>query len=525
MAPASQTAERANILVVSIEAIGYVNRMFSRILPAGLTALLGIVLCVTAACNDVKFRLPQLGDPPPPQPVIAAAVAVSFDPSVRNAILEHQACADIAWKGQLGEAIIQAFQETGRARFAQMAVVDTVGVPKPVSVPVGATPVSATIKLVHQSLTARTRTGSDDRYLAQLDIQLIATFYDLQGQPVPDAPLVYSDAVKIWTPQFAASGQCATQELTEVMNTAVEHLTNQFYGYVGQFVTKLLKQPPSVAQIPASPVPPTAEAVAAVPARTATAQVIQAAQPTQAPTATGQDPNRYAIVVNVGLYRSPWAGWREGLSLETKDTAPTLARTFNVPDNQTLLLQDELASQADIEEALASWLPKRTGKESIVFFYFSGQTLADAKTGEVYLIPYDGTPASSRTRLISLRWLQSRLQKLGAKLALAVIDTPISTGAESKDGKTRSVAPNWTADLGGSSGPSTPTVIQITRTPGAPSQPQGLLSGLSGEADLDHDSVITVGEWLRSLRGNAITVPTLPPTVALQSIPLVRVSR
>lgn len=482
-----------------------------------------MVFCVTAACNDVKFRMPDLGDAPQPQPVIPAAVTVSFDQSVRNAVLEHQACADVAWKGPLGESIIQAFQKTGRARFAQMSVVDTAGVPKPVSVPVGATPVSASIKLVHQSLTARTRTGSDDRYMAQFDIQLIATFYDLQGQPVPDAPLTYSDSVKIYTPQFAMSGQCATQRLDEVMNDAVEQLTMQFYGYVGQFVTKLLKQAPPPAQIAASPVAPAVDPAATAPARIAAAPAIPAVQP--APTAAGQDPNRYAIVVNVGLYRSPWAGWRDGLLFETKETVPTLARSLNVPDNQTLLLQDELASQADIEEALASWLPKRIGKDSVVFFYFGGQALADAKTGEVYLIPYDGTPASSRTRLISLRWLQSRLQKLGAKLVLAIIDSPVSTGVEPKDAKSRAAAPNWTADLGGTSGPSTPAVIQITRTPGSTNQPQGLLSGLGGDADLDHDSVITVGEWLRSLRGNSTTVPTLPPTVALQSIPLVRVSR
>ncbi len=499
--------------------------MFKRITSPCLAALLAIVFCVTAACNDVKFRMPQLGDPPPPQPVIPAAVTVSFDQSVRNAILEHQACADVAWKGPLGEAIIQAFQETGRARFTQMSVVDTAGVPTPVSVPVGATPVSATIKLVHQSLTSRTRTGSDDRYLAQLDIQLIATFYDLQGQPVPDAPLTYSDAVKVWTPQFAGSGQCATHELTEVMNTAVEHLSTQFYGYVGQFVTKLLKQPPSVSQASVSPVPSAAETVNPAPARTVAATAIPTVQPAPALAATGQDPNRYAIMVNVGLYRSPWAGWREGLSVDSKETVPTLARSFNVPDNQTLLLQDELASQADIEEALSSWLPKRIGKDSVVFFYFSGQALADAKSGEVYLIPYDGTPASSRTRLISLRWLQSRLQKLGAKLALAVIDTPVTASADLREGKAKSPAPNWAADLAGSSGPSTPTVIQIARTPNAPSQPQGLLAGLNGNADLDHDGVITVGEWLRSLRGTATTVPTLPPTVAVQSIPLVRVSR
>jgi hypothetical protein len=501
--------------------------MFTRPTSPYVAALLAMVFCMTAACNDIKFRMPDLGDSPQPQPIIPAAVTVSFDQSVRNAVLEHQACADVAWKGQLGESIMHAFQETGRARFVQMSIVDTAGVPKPVSVPVGATPVSATIRLVHQSLSARTRTGSDDRYMAQLDIQLIATFYDLQGQPVPDAPLIYSEAVKIYTPQFAMSGQCATQRLDEVMHDAVEQLTMQFYGFVGQFVTKLLKQPQQVAQIAESPVLPTAETVAAVPARASAVPtpVKPTTQPAQAPPVAGQDPNRYAVVVNVGLYRTPWAGWRDGLLFEAKDAVPTLARSLNVPDTQTLLLQDELATQADIEEALASWLPKRAGKESVVFFYFGGQALADAKTGEVYLIPYDGTPASSRTRLISLRWLQSRLQKLGAKLTLAVIDTPVSTGAESKDGKARSAAANWTADLGGASGPSAPAVIQITRAQGAPNQPQGLLSGLGGEADLDHDSVITVGEWLRSLRGNSSTVPTLPPTVAVQSIPLVRVSR
>lgn len=508
-----------------MEAIGYGSRMFRRTASSYVAAILALSFCVTAACNDVKFRLPELGSPPPPQPVIAAAVAVRFDQSVRTAVLEHQACADVAWKGPLGEAIIQSFQETGRARFAQMSVVETAGVPKPVSVPVGTTPVSATIRLIHQSLTARTRTGADDRYLAQLDIQLVATFYDLQGQPVPDAPLVYSDAVKVWTPQFAGSGQCATQELTEVMNTAVEHLTNQFYGYVGQFVTKLLKQAQPGAQIAASPVSPTAETVAVAPPRASSAPAAATPATQAAPAFASPDPNRYAVIVNVGLYRSPWAGWRNGLLFESKETIPALARSLHVPDTQTLLLQDELASQADIEEALASWLPRRIGKDSVVFLYFGGQALADAKTGEVYLIPYDGTPASSRTRLIALRWLQSRLQKLGAKLTLAVIDAPVSTGAESKEAKTRSAAPNWTADLGGTSGPSTPSVIQITRAPGAPVQPQGLLSGLSGDADLDHDGVITVGEWLRSLRGNSTTVPTLPPTVAIQSIPLTRVDR
>lgn len=512
---------RRNILVVSLCSIGYSTAMLPQMRRFSHTVIIGFLFCVTAACDG--FKSPILFDTAPPQKMLPAAVTVSFDPSVRNAILEHTACADTLWQGKLGDALIRSFQETGRSRFAQIAIVDTADVLRPVSTTPGVTPVSATVKLLGQSLTARTRTGADDRYTAQVDIRMVAIFYDPQGQPLPDAPMVYSEGVSIFTPQFGGSGQCATQDLDAVMNTAVEHLTRQFGGYVEQLLAKLQNQPRPVTQTTAVPVQPSQPAgePTSPPARATTAP-LSPAQPT--PAVTGQDPNRYAVIVGLGLYRSPWAGWREGLSAETKDALPQIARTFNVPDTQTLLLQDELASQEDIEETLASWLPKKAGKDSIVFFYFSGQSLADPKTGEVYLIPYDGTPASSRSRLISLRWLQSRLQKLGAKLTLAVIDSPLTVAAISKDGKVKSPAPNWAADLAGSSGPSIPTVIQIARSTNAPGQPQGLLSGLNGNADLDHDGIITVGEWLRSLRGSAITVPALPPTVAVQSIPLARVN-
>jgi len=494
-------------------------RLFSQ------TAIVGLLLCMTAACEG--FKSPILLDLSPPQKMLPAAVTVNFDPSVRNALLEHTACADVLWQGKLGEALARSFQETGRSRFAQITIVDTPDAPRPVSTAPGVTPVFATVKLLSQSITARTRTGADDRYIAQVDIRMVAVFYDVQGNPLPDAPIVYSEGVSVFTPQFGGSGQCATQDLDAVMATAADHLTRQFGGYVEQLLAKLQNQPRPATQTAAAPVPsaqPPAEPIAA-PAR-ATTVPVPATPPALAQTsATNPDPNRYAVVVGLSLYRTPWPGWREGLPLDDKETVPTLARRFNVPDNQTLLLQDELASLEDIQEALASWLPKRIKKDAVVLFYFSGQALADPKTGEISLIPYDGTPASAQTRLISLRWLQSRLQKLGAKVTLVILDSPITGNAASKDGKTKSVSPNWGADLTGPSGPSDSSMIQITRLPGSQSQPQGLLKGVNGDADLDHDGIITVGEWLRSLRGNALTTPSLPPTMAVQSIPLVRVSR
>lgn len=491
-----------------------------RIRPFFHAVIVGLLLCVTAACDG--FKSPILLDLAPKQPMLPAAVTVSFDPSVRNAILEHTACADIPWKGKLGEAIVRSFQETGRTRFAQIAIVDTADVLRPVSTTPGVTPVSATVKLLSQSITARTRTGADDRYTAQVDIRMVATFYDAQGQPVPDAPMVYSEGVSVFTPQFGGSGQCATQDLDAVMNTAVEHLTRQFGSYVEQLLAKLQNQPRSVTQTAAAPVQPTQPSAVpmAAPAPVTTAP----ASPAQA-SAVNPDPNRYAVVVGLSLYRSPWPGWRDGLLLDSEGTLSQVARSLSVPDNHTLLLQDELASQADIEEALASWLPKRITKESIVFVYFNGQAVADPKNGEIYLIPYDSTPASSYTRLISLRWIQSRLQKLGAKLTLAVIDSPLTGTAISKDAKAKSSAPNWAADLAGPSGTADASLIQIARMPGASRQQSSLLAGLNGPADLDHDGIVTVGEWLRALRGNAVTVPTLPPTVTVQSLPLTRVNR
>ncbi|MFO0708081.1 MAG: caspase family protein [Nitrospira sp.] len=459
---------------------------------------------------------------------LPASVTVSFDASVKNAVLEHTFCNDRVWKGKLGEAIVRSFEETGRNAFAHMTVTDDLNLARPVAATPGLTPVNVTIQLTRQSLLARTRTGSDDRYVAQADIALIATFYDLQGQPVPDAPMIYNETVKVWTPQFAGSGQCATQRLDEILDTAVEHLTAQFGHYVEQFITKVQSQVPPPSQtttVPVQATQPIAQTASPAPAAVAPAGPTPATQPSRTVAVSGQDPNRYAVIVGLGLYRSPWAGWREGLALDDKDAVQTLARRFNVPDGHTLLLQDELASMEDIEEALASWLPKRVKKDAVVLFYFSGHATADPKTGEVSLIPYDGTPSSAKTRLISLRWLQSRLQKLGAKLTVAIIDSPIAGAAAAKDAKTKPVTPNWSADLAGASGSMESPVIQITRLPGTSSQPQGLLAGLNGEVDLDHDGTITVGEWLRSLRGNATTVPSLPPSMAVQSLPLVQLSR
>jgi len=604
--------------------------MLMRRVSAMSILLLATGLALLAACNHLQA--PRFTSPTERGPVIPLSVKLAFDESVRSATVEQTVCADVLWKGRLGDAIVQSFTETGQARLAHLTVGDPSGTAQPATAP--ASEFTAFITLASASFTPTSRSGSDDtNFLAQFDVRLAATFQDAQGRRFPEAPMTYSNRVSLFTPQIGGSdNQCATGQLDAAVRTAADHLANQLMGYLTQLREKTQGEGTAGRQSPgagpsllalkatlldannnlvleggekigvridvtntgkvtlgatavtlsgtpalidafagtlSSPVqiaalqpgetkstilwgtvPANAEGshgeltvtvtpsgtaggasatqtlVAAMASRGAPASSASssAIRPALTTAGGGHDPDRYAVIVGLGQYRTPWPGWRDGLSLDTKETVSLFTDSLDVPEGHTLLLQDELAAQADIEEALALWLPKRVTKDSLVVFYFAGQTVADAKNGEVFLIPYDATPASSPFRLISIRFLQSRLQKLGAKLALAIIDSPMAVGAPSKDGKAKSAVPNWMADLDGSSGSKASTVMQVSRIHGA-SRPQNrLLAGLTGPADLDHDGLVTVGEWLRSLRGTAVTAPTLPPTLAVQSIPLAHVN-
>ena len=604
--------------------------MSTRLVSAVSNLALVTGLALLAACNHLQA--PRFTSPTEQGPVIPLSVKLVFDESVRSATLEQTVCADLLWKGRLGDAIVQSFSETGRARLAHLSVGDPSGTAQPATA--HASEFMAFITLASASFTPTSRSGSDDiNYLAQFDVRLVATFQDAQGHRFPEAPMVYSNRVALWTPQVGGSdNQCATGQLDAAVRTAADHLANQLMEYLTQLREKThgeglagrqspgagpsllalkatlldannnlvleggekigvridvtntgkatlgttaitlsgtpalidafagtLSSPVQIAALQpgetkstllwgtvpanaegsrgeltvtvtpsgtASGAPATQTLIAAMASRgtPASSASSSAIRPALTTAGDGHDPDRYAVIVGLGQYQTPWPGWRDGLSFDRKETVSLFADSLKVPEGHTLLLQDELATQTDIEKALALWLPKRVTKDSLVFFYFAGQTVADAKNGEVFLIPYDATPASSPFRLISIRFLQSRLQQLGAKLALAIIDSPMAVGAPSKDGKAKSAAPNWIADLDGSSGSKASTLIQVSRIHGA-SRPQNrLLAGLTGPADLDHDGLVTVGEWLRSLRGTAVTAPALPPTLAVQSIPLAHVN-
>ena len=591
--------------------------------------VLTTALTLMVACNHL--HAPRFSSPVEREPVIPLSVKLVFDESVRSAILEQTVCADRLWKGRLGDAIVQSFTETGRARLTHLTVGDLSGAAQPATAP--ASEFTAFITLASASFTPTSRHGADNNYLAQFDVRLVATFQDAQGYQFPDAPMVYSSRVSLYTPQMGGSdNQCEAGQLDAAMQTAVDHLASQLMGYLMQLREKTQGESTAGRQNPgvglgllalkatlldangnlvleggerigvridvtntgkatlgttaitlsgtpalidafagalSGPVqivnlqpgetkstilwgtmpataggsrgeltvtvmpssvtgsaPATQTLVAAMASRGGPAAPApsSALRPVSPIAGDGHNSDRYAVIVGLGQYQTLWPGWRDGLSFDVKDTVSLFVNSLDVPEGHTLLLQDELATQTDVEAALALWLPKRVTKDSIVFFYFAGHARANAKTGEIFLMPYDSTLQSSQFRLISLRLLQTRLLKLGARLVVVIIEAPVAVGTPAKNGTGRGATPNWIGNLDESSN-GTGTIIQASRRSPLPQARQSLLSGLTGKADRDDNGTVTVGEWLRSLRSIAVTAPTLPPDLAVQSIPLSRVNQ
>lgn len=609
-----------------MSASGTVAPMSMRVVSAMSILVLATALTLMAACDHLQA--PRFSSPAEQEPVIPLSVKLVFDESVRSTILEQTVCDDRLWKGRLGDAIVRSFTETGRARLTHLTVGDPSGKAQPATAL--ASEFTAFITLASASFSPTSRHGADNNYLAQFDIRLVATFQDAQGYRFPDAPMVYSSRVSLYTPQMGGStNQCEAGQLDAAMQTAVDHLASQLMGYLMQLrektqgestagrqnsgigsgllalkatlldansnlvleggerigvridvtntgkatlgaTTITLSGTPAlidafagalsapiqivnlqpgetkstilwgampataggsrgeltVTVIPSSTTggaPATQTLVAAMASRgKPPASTLRPASPTAG---GGHNPDRYAVIVGLGQYQTPWPGWRDGLSFDANETVSLFVDSLDVPEGQTLLLQDELASQTDVEAALALWLPKRVTKDSIIFFYFAGHARANAKTGEVFLMPYDSTLQSSQFRLISLRLLQTRLLKLGARLVVVIIEAPVAMGAPAKNGTSQGATPNWIGNLDDSSNSGTGTIIQVSRRSLLPQARQSLLSGLTGKADRDDNGTVTVGEWLRSLRSIAVTAPTLPPDLAVQSIPLSRVSQ
>jgi len=90
------------------------------------------------------------------------------------------------------------------------------------------------------------------------------------------------------------------------------------------------------------------------------------------------------------------------------------------------LLTDEKATKSSIEKSLEVWLKNKAKANSRVFVYYSGHGAPEPKTGDAYIVPYDGDPNYLEVTGYSLKRLYDNLGKLQVKEVTVVLDSCFS---------------------------------------------------------------------------------------------------
>ena len=212
-----------------------------------------------------------------------------------------------------------------------------------------------------------------------------------------------------------------------------------------------------------------------------------------------------AILIGLDQYREKWKKAYKIPKGQLQALKNTLQTTGVFSEKNIQVLRGSHATRTDIEEALLSWGRQRLGKDSVLIFHFSGQALSHPTTGEVYLVPFEGSPTASAKRLISLRTLQRVLGKMGNRLTLLILDTPATPLLRQVGtiGANGSIPIKWTSGLALSSQGGT-KVIQVRQKFRQRNEgPAELLAGLLGRADANGNGTITVEEFLEDIKPRA----------------------
>lgn len=135
--------------------------------------------------------------------------------------------------------------------------------------------------------------------------------------------------------------------------------------------------------------------------------------------------NSYAIVIGIENYRQklPRADFA---TQDATLVADYLTKVMGYPEENVITLLNDHATNVDLVKYLEKWLPNNVEKGSTVFIYYSGHGAPDPKTGNAYLVPYDGDPSFIDQTGYSLKRMYEALGKLPAKEVIVALDSCFS---------------------------------------------------------------------------------------------------
>lgn len=141
-------------------------------------------------------------------------------------------------------------------------------------------------------------------------------------------------------------------------------------------------------------------------------------------TRAAQRTNDYAVVIGIERYRDI-----KGVEFAERDAATMkayLIRLLGFPEENVAILSSDRAAKSDLEKYLGNWLGNRVGPGSTVFVYYAGHGAPNPKTGEPFIIPYDGDPNYLDSTAVPVKELYAKLAKLPARQVVVVLDSCFS---------------------------------------------------------------------------------------------------
>ena len=101
-------------------------------------------------------------------------------------------------------------------------------------------------------------------------------------------------------------------------------------------------------------------------------------------------------------------------------------RALGVPERNVVLLTGSKATRSALVKNVEGWLPRMAKPGSRVYFYFSGHGAPDVKSGQAYLVPWDGDPNFLDSTAYPVSQLYKKLGELPAKQVLVAMDSCFS---------------------------------------------------------------------------------------------------
>ncbi len=133
--------------------------------------------------------------------------------------------------------------------------------------------------------------------------------------------------------------------------------------------------------------------------------------------------SRFALVIGVENYAElPPAEFAE------RDAEAVRAHltALGYPDRNVVVLTSSQAARSSVVKYVESWLPEHLTADSRLFVYFSGHGAPDPKTGEAYLMPWDGDAEYLRDTGYPIKRLYEKLNALPAREIVVVLDSCFS---------------------------------------------------------------------------------------------------